>query len=409
MDEAAVPPPEPNVAYKSPAGRPSHHILRAVIPIVLVVAMVVVGLILAHPNNKSAGSIGTAHLLVDDRSKAQISLTDTAGKTTYNISYPKFSYVDYQASSPQGKLLLSSGAGTPTESFLFAVNGKLQSLPAASLKALHSSSYIDNMHDVYFLDENNVVYTTCDSGSTCKVENLDLSSGKAKQVVDTGAKSLIPQLPSAYLIGLSSDRHLAYVHTMTANKLGKDATAIYAIDLNGKVKSSWSLPNDAGYSVSLAPDTGHVVFKTGTKSSSTVVNLDLHTKKSSKVKWTKGEIVDQPSTFVWSPDSKKVFFWGSDSILPRQKAAATFDINSAYLDITSNQIVDLQTVKDSAHNQVADHGWLDSDNVVYEQNTASQAYSFSSPTPTIYKQNVKSKAITKFNNLPGILRHIVYY
>jgi hypothetical protein len=408
MAEVEVPS-EPYATSQPPAGWPHRHIMRAVIPLLLVVIVIVAGLLLADRDKSKTGSTGTAHLVLNDTKQSKIITTDKSGKQLFSLAYPEFSYMNVEAASPKGSLLLSRGIGSTSEGFVLLVNGKDQNLPAASTKALHSAIVLNGSHQVYFADENDLLYVTCPSGKNCQLMNLKLDSGQTKTLADTGAKPVIATLPPVYLLGVSPDGKTAYVRTLAANKLGKNVGGVYALNLDGKVTNNWALDQAAGYTPRLSPDAKQIVYKTGNKDSTSINNLNLTINKTYKAKWTGGEITSLPTAFSWSPDSKKVFFWGSDSILPRPKADTSFDIKLAYLDIGSSKITDLQVIKDSAHNQVAYHGWLDNDNVIYEQDTTTQAYAFSNSTAAVFKQNIGSKAIAKFNNLSGQLNQVVYY
>lgn len=408
MEDSSVPLPEPTLEQK-PTGSSRRRLLRAVFPIIIVIIIIILGLLLAGPIKKKTVAPEQAHLLLDNTAKSQLVMADTSGKQLYSLSYPKFSYMHFEAVSPNGEILASRGLSTKDQSYILVVNSKAKDLPTASVEALSSAIVLNSTNQLYFTDENNVVYVDCTK--TCKLMLLNLLSGDSRTIIDTGTRPLIPQLPPVYPLGLSADRQTVYVRTLLGSKLGRKTAAVYAVGLNGKVSNSWDLPAEADYTPSLSPDSQKIVYRVDdlNSKSAKISVLDIKTGKTTSAKWSNGEIVDQPGSLAWSPDSQKVVFWGSNSILPHPDQNATFDINLAYLNITDAKITNLSTVKDSAHNQIAYHGWLDSGTVIYEQDSASQANTFSSATPTIYKQNVAGGTATKFDKLPGKLLQSVYY
>lgn len=402
-------PSEPYANQAPPAGWPKRHILRAVLPLVLVVVVIIVGLILATDSRSSSGGSGNAHLVLDNKSQSKLTLNDKSGKLLYGLSYPQNSYINFEASSPKGEVLLSRVISANTYSYIFAAAGKQLPLPAATTKALNSAVFVSGSHQVYFTDENDVVYTSCPAAKSCQLMNLNILSGDVKTIIDTGAKPIIPTLPTVYPLGVSADGKTVYVRTLTANKLGKTAAGLYALSLQGKVTGSWSLGVDADYTPKLSPDAKQVVFKTGHQAQTTLNTLNLKLNKVYKTASNSGEIADLASTFSWSPDSKKVFFWSSNAILPRSKIDSTFPINLAVLDVTSSKITNLQTINDSAHNQIGYHGWLDNKTVIFEQDAARQPYVFDGTSSQILKQAIDGKSATKVGSLSGNLKQVIFY
>ncbi|HVX58273.1 MAG TPA: hypothetical protein VG964_00880 [Candidatus Saccharimonadales bacterium] len=408
MAEVEVPS-EPYATSQPPAGWPKRHILRAVLPLLLVVAVIIAGYILATDNKSGSTTSGDAHLVLDNRSQSKINVTDKTGKQLYSFAYPTNSYMSVEASSAQGEVLLSRVISANTFGYTLLSGGKNLSLPAASAKALNSAVYFGGSHQVYFTDEQDVTYASCPSGKTCQIMMLNLLSGDSKVVADTGAKPIIPTLPTAYPLGVSPDGKTIYVRTLAANKLGKTVYGLYALNQQGKVSGNWDISADADLTPKLSPDAKQVVFKTGSKDQTTINTLDLSLKKTHKASWSGGQLTDLTNTFSWSPDSKKVLFWGSNAILPRQNPNASFPINIAVLDVPSSKITNLQTISDSAHNQIVYQSWLDGGNIVYEQDSATQAYVFSGASSQIYQANVSKKAVSKFNNLSGNLAQVIFY
>lgn len=410
MEKSSVPLPEPAMASGLPPHRLKQKLLKTALPFIVVIAVVIVGLLVAG-SNKSKATPVTAHLLVDNTAQSQISLTSASGQPVYSVGYPKFSYLNFEAVSPKGELLLSSGITTSGESYLYVVSGKVKTLPLATTKALRSAIVLNSSHRLFFTDENDVIYVSCPTNAACQLNSLNLEDGQTKLIVNTGAKPVIAQLPPVYPLGLSTDRQTVYLRTLSGNRLGQSAAAVYAVNLNGRVIKSWDMPLNADYTPSLSPDASRVVYKAfGQKpSSAKITTLDIVTGKTFSADWSKGALADQPDVFSWSPDSKKVLFWGSDSILPRLKIDSTFDINLACLDVSSSKLSDLGTIKDSAHNMVGYHGWLDDNDIVYEQDSTTQAYAFDKNTPQIYKENINGKTADKLSGVSGNLLQSIFY
>jgi len=411
MEKNDPSPPAPNrVRSIVSIVRPNHRRLATVLGLAASVALIIaVGIFLATRNNSSTGS-GAAHLVLDSPDKNAAIVTDASGKQIYKLSYPQFSYLNYEASSPRGELLLSLGITTDGEGFVFSASSKAQTLPGDTTKDLHSAIVLDSSHHIFFSDEDNVVYITCPEASTCKLVSLNLRSAKLQIVADTGVKSSGTQLPSVYPLGLSPDHKTVYLRTLVANKLGSDAAAVYGVSLKGKVTGDWILSRNADYTPSLSPDAKQVVYKTGDSHSGiTLTNLNLGSKQAFQAKWTGGEIADSTAALVWSPDSKKVLVSGSNSLLPRPAFDTAFDTTIGYLDTPSSQVFSIQTIKDSAHNRLGSLGWLDNSNVAYELDSSTRTYDFTTPSTQTLKLNIKSQSPTKLSSAKGSLKQIIFY
>ncbi|HEU5005211.1 MAG TPA: hypothetical protein VFT49_03955 [Candidatus Saccharimonadales bacterium] len=403
---------QPSTKSLSPAW-PERHIIHVILPFILLIIVVIGGLWLASRDDGSSASSGSPHLVIDDYNSSTLYLSDANGKQQYKQSYPKFSYLNFEASSPKGKVLLSRGITTAAEDFSIISDGKAQTLSAAATKALHQAIVLDNSHHSFFLGEDNLVYVTCPQTGTCKLMNLDLSSNQAKQVIDTGAKPAFTGLPPIYPLGVSSDDKTIYLRTTVDNKLGKTAAAVYAVDSKGKVSNSWSMPRNADYTPVLSPDTKQIVYKisgsiTEAKSGISISILNLSNNKTSTAKWTGGEISDTPDSLVWSPDSRKVLIVGSNALLPGAQTTSTYDVNFGYLDAASNQITKLPSVKDSTHHQVVNPAWLNDDAVVYEQDTSTKANDFSNPQVQIDKLSLGGN-VSQIKTPAGELKATIFY
>lgn len=387
-----------------------HRWLPAVIAALVIIAAVVSAIVITDKNGGGSAPIKPAHLLFVDAKTNKITAADQNLKEQYKIAYPKYSYANFEASSPKGETLFSLSIGSPASGAVFIKDGKAQTLGDKTVQALRSSIILDSSYRAFFTDEDNILMVTCPAGASCKLVRLDINSGGTQQILDTGAVSS-SILPSVYLLGVSDDGKTAYLRVMADNKLSSNKAAVYEVDLAAnKVIKTHTVTTDAGYSPALSPDKKKIVYKTTDSKGDVAIRiLDLGSGKETTAAWKKGALPNTPSLFQWSPDSQKVSFISSDSFLPRPKQDSTFPIYLAYLDIAKDTVTELQTINDSAHNNIASLGWLDTKNVVYEQDNSIQPYDYASPTVRLFKQDVSTKKISDLKVSNGQFIQIVRY
>lgn len=337
----------------------------------------------------------TAYLLLADYSKNQAIIKDTSGKDIAKADFPyPSSYLIQHSVTPSGAVLMSVGTGSSNETFFFANRQSKTALSKEVNQALASAVTLNGKHNIVFINEDAALYVVCPASQTCKLSRLNIISGKNEVVADSGVAGS-PFSP-VYLIGTSGNKKSVYLRVSGANKFGSDNSALYKFDLVAKKASSIvKLPFDAGQNLSLSPNEKRLIYKTGGLGKEIEFKLvDLTTSKETKVTWTKSEISNLPSTFIWSPDGQRILFMASNSIT-RATAASDNPQKLAYLDTKDNKITELQTITKTYLNSIFYYSWLDNDNIIYEQAITAKENDFANAKKEIYKQSTESKEIYK--------------
>ena len=387
-----------------------HLSRRRTISLLVIAMLVAVGVIaFALWNNLApAPSVKSAHPFYADSTKNVMTLTDSAAKVTSTIPYPPNAYVNYEAVAPDGGTLLSLSITTSSGGFIFIKNGKAQTLSDEAIKILRSAIVLDSSHRVSFTGDNTVVLVIC--GSTCKLVNLNLLTGKTVDIVDSGvAPSNV--LAPVYPLGISTDAKSVYLRVIGANKLGKENGALYKVDLNShNILRVVPMSQDVGYTLSLSPNKSKLIYKLGGNGSPVSLHvMDVASGEKTTANWDKGDIADQPSAFHWSPDSSKILFQTINIILPPDVSATSAKpIVTAYLDVPKMTVTELQSFNDPSHHNIPYQAWLNISQVIYELDTSSKSYDFTKPDIKVYSQDISSKKTT---NLPGLgrLTQVVYW
>lgn len=365
---------------------------RKFTPSLAIILIIIAGLVTVYFVRKTAVNHTTVNvrLLFANSSTDKLTVTNTSAKQLYQLNYPLSSYPSFVAAAPDGQLLAGVSPGSNLEGFILARDNKAAKLSDSVLSSLRSSALMGTSNQIYFTDNQTAVYLTCPD--TCKLTRLNIVTGQTETVADTGVKTA--QLAQVYLLGLSSDKKSIFIRTMDANKLGKDADAIYQVDSGtGKVQKETKIPAGVGYDLSLSPDGKSCIYSTGGYNSNIVLHVvDTATGKDTATKWVKDQLGGNTTTFSWAPDSKKVVFATVHITLPPDyKGGQPRNTLIAYLDIAKKTVTTLQTVVDQSKTMINYIGWLDNDTVAYNQQDATSANDFSSPTNQAFKQNITSK------------------
>lgn len=381
-------------------------LLPAATVTLLIIATLAVVLIVRKTTSPSM--LATTRLLFADSSASKLIIADSANKPQYQLSYPLYSSPNFAAVAPNGQLLVVLSPGSNQEGFILAQGNKAISLSASLINTLRTSTVVGGSNQIFFSNSSTAIFVAC--ADTCKLMSLDIASGRTKAIVDTGAKTAFP-VP-AYLLGLSTNNQSAFMRVIGDNKLGKDISAIYQIDLgSGTVLRQINVPIEAGYDVSLSPSRSSYIYWTGGSTTEVVLHvIDVTTAKGTVVKWQKDLLDGELSAFSWSPDGKKVLFASTHITLPTITAQSNpRNTTIAYLDLTKKTVVNLQTIKDQSRTMVTYLGWLDNDDIVYNQQNSSHSYDFSSPTNQAYKQNISSKQAIKLGDSSRQLLQVFRY
>jgi hypothetical protein len=398
---------KPKSAGPTTSEIPSANLITPIVAAVIVLA-IVVGALLQLKNN-AASTASPAHLFYSDSQKQEFIQTDKAGKVIYQTSIKKYGNSNFEAFSPDGNVLLSTGSG-PAANFLVVKGNLAQGLNSSAVKILRTAVSLNNSHNLFFTDPNHVAGVTCDQNTNCKVTVVNIYTDQYQEVIDTGIT--YSQLPvSVYPVGLAADSNSIFIRTLAANKLGKDDNAIYQVDFrNSKVIKSTKLAPGSGYSIALSPDEKQAAHLTVDLDGKQVINIvDLTSGKDRSTQWFGAAVADQPLTLQWSPDGNKILFQASDSILPRSEFADTKPISLAYLDVAKNKTVNLTTILDSAHHNVSYFGWLDNETAIYNLQSSKATYDFTSASSQTFKVDLNSKKAKNQNAPSGNLVQIGFW
>lgn len=374
------------------------------IAMALLVALLVISVI--RDNSENASLNKGAYLVYADYSQSKVILRDAEGREISKSDFPyPSSYVRYEATSPNGAVLLSVGTDTPNETFFFLNQREKIDITKEVSQKLASAVKVDAQHNMAFIGEDSLVFTACPAAENCKLFKLNFKTGKTEELVDTGVAGAA--FTPAYLLGSSKDNKSVYLRVSGKNKLSSDSSAVYKIDLTTKKATAIKVPIEAGLNMALSPDEKTLVYKTGGLGQPIEFKLvDTATGKESKVTWEKAEISNSATAFRWSPDSRRVLFSSSSSIA---KATASKDnpIKLAYLDVKENKIIDLQTISKTHLNYLLHYNWLGADDVIYGQAVGAKEND-PNPKKEIYKLPISSKKPTKVE-ASALLEQVVFY
>ncbi|HET7528726.1 MAG TPA: hypothetical protein VFJ84_00660 [Candidatus Saccharimonadales bacterium] len=381
--------------------------------VLLVVAAAIAGglLVKDHKNKNQSSAAHGVRLIYTDSVKGRLSLADNAGDILARAPAPVKVYATYEALSPDGGALVSFGSPGPQESF--AMVGGSQSITADSQKALRTADYQGGSHNMVFINDNTVLYTVCSPSATCKIVALNLSRGKTFQVADTGLKA---QAPSSfcYLVGKSDDGASVYLRVSGQNSLGKSASAVYQVNSShGNVVRTIQVPVYAGFDLSLSPDAGALAFsgakaEKGGKAHAVIYVLNTESGSQISVGWPQAAAGSIGGKLEWSPDGHKLLMRTIALRGPAGSKQAPQPIYLAYLDISSAQITDLQTINDTRLNELLSSGWLDNSRIVYDQLASAKSGDFTSAQSTVYKQDISSKTSAPFGGTAGQLLGVAF-
>lgn len=369
--------------------------------ILLVIAAVIAGSLFVKDHDKKGGASAerTVRLVYTDPAKGQVYLADNTGKVLANSTIPVNSYASYEALSTDGSALVAVGSPGPQEDFLMV--GGSQIISDDSEKALKTADYQGGSHNFVFIDDSTLLYTVCAPKTTCKIDALNLATGKSHQVADTGLQAQTAGY--CYLLGKSPDGRTVYLRVSGQNKLGKSTSAVYQVDAShGKVLETVQVPAYAGFDMSLSPDGKTLAYSGGTTGKNGQVQaviylLDADSGKQTSVKWEQAGPNGMVGRLEWSPDGKKLLMLTAAINTQAGSKQAPTPIYLAYLDTSTNQITNLLTVTDTRLNSVLSGGWLNDEQVVYDRLVATSPSAFTTAKSIVYKQDISSKNPNTFS------------
>jgi hypothetical protein len=372
---------------------------------ILLLLLVGIPLYAYYVHTGPAGS-QTLKMIFSSFDKGEIYITDSAGKQVAKTTYPKYTRLNFQAASPDGNILVSTGANTAGETFMVLQNSTLKKLSAETVKKLHESTLVGLSHHLYFADESTVLMVVCPAPAECTLDSLNLGSGEQKTIIKTGLQQATALFPQAFLVGYSENQ--AYLRLNGTNKLGK-SSAVYKIDTTQKkVVSSSIVPASVGYSLSLSPDHTKIAYPMVDAKNKTVVHiLDLASGKEQKIDWNLGTMPNTEA-LKWSPDSKKILGQTQSFVLPPGSKEAAQPIKTGYIDLDKQAVVALQQIADSLYATLVYQDWLDNGTVVYQAQKSSKPGDFTKPTWQTATQDISSKKISDLRAPAGDLARVFY-
>jgi len=386
------------------------------IAVLVLIGLAIVGYALFGSSGKS-GHNYTSELVYADYNEGNISLADKTGKQTSKSNLPEFNLLNYQAIAPNGGVLVNLNGGMDNESFIFTHNNTQKTFTGDSAKLLSSAVLVQDSHQMFFKDENTVLFTACaDSSASCSLHSFNVSNSTNSKLLDTGVKQASQHTPSVYLVGYAPTQHLAYVRVVnSANKFGSSTNAIYEIDINNsKVTRNFNMPPSASSTATLSPDGNKLAYITyDTKGNSTVNVLDLSNASVQKVSWNKGPLSTDPGALKWSPDSSKILTQNINIVKPSDVAAndkTQAPVVIAYIDLTSNNAIHtIQQINDPSQEAIGSLGWLDNSQIVYQMKKSTKVNGLAGTTNQTVKQKVSGGAATTLQTPSGDLTQVALY
>jgi hypothetical protein len=380
------------------------HSQAAIIISALVIVAVVVAAVFTEGRHKDVPAVGrTPHYLLLQQKKAQLNLLDSNFGNLYQMATTSL-YVNAEAGIPYGGALVSENAGQRFS----LLNTKSSTLSADDTAVLGTAVKLGAPHNIYMTDTNTALYISCQSDQNCLLKRLDLATAKDQTIVDTGVKADSVFVP-VYLLGVSPDFKFVFLRSEKPSNLGKDASAVYKIDLaSHKQVGKTAVPAAASYNTVLSPDQKTLAYKTGGFGQELVIHfVDISTGKVTDVKWAKGEINNTPQALVWSPDSKNLLFEAKETIMMSTTAKDNPE-KLVNVDVAKKTTTELQNFKDIFHHNVDVYGWADDSTAVYAVNDGNGP-SDSNSTSQIYKLPLGSKNPVKAIAPTGQLVGIAYW
>lgn len=388
-----------------------HQNARTLIGATIMVFVLLVGLLLfLNSRQTTDDSVGqqTAIVLFADYSQSKLVVHDRTGREVSKTDFPyPSSYVRHHATSPNGSALLSVGSGTSNEAFFFANRTNKVDFSSEAAAALASAVMLNGRHNILLISEETAVYVTCPEGQTCRLIRLNIKTGQSDTVTDSGVVSA-PFAP-VYLLGAGSDKKSVYLRVVGANKFGSETSAVYKIDLvSGKAASKTKVALEAGQNLAMSPDKTKLIYKTGGFGQPAELRvIDMSSGKEAKVVWDKAEIANTTDAFQWSPDSQKVLFLASESIV-RPTAAADNPQRLVYFSLKDNQVRQIISLSQTYSKTITYYNWLDNENIIYKQLIADKENDFTNAKQEVYKLSIGSNSSAKVDT-PLQLEKVVFY
>ena len=371
--------------------------------VIMAAVLIGIGLYAWHTDQgTSANSNTQAQLIFADSAKGQVYITNDSSQQLSSYSFVKNSYLGFEANDASGDVLFSLNANTPGESFMLLKSGSLKSLPTEVVQRLRLSVTVGASANLYLADSNTALTVACtDPNSTCVLESVNLTSGEATPIVDSGVAQTDPNSPQVFLVGYSAGARSAYLRVIGANKLGNSTSAVYRIDINSKqVTGSYSVPQSAGYAIAVSPDNAKLAYHTPGQST-TVHVLNMSDGQDQNVTINSSSLANLAGAIRWSPDSQKL-------LVQTQGKTSASPTQSVFISLSKKSVTTLQQIDNSSLGIIYYQDWLDNANVIYQTITTGVAYNYANTNSNTltFQQNVFNKMTANFNSPGGNLLQV---
>jgi hypothetical protein len=341
-------------------------------------------------------------------------LADANGKQIYSTPVSG----SYEAASP-GKQVLVSSYDNDTQLSTFTLigkDGKIVPINQAAQKTMGDKKNVNRTF--VMLQDNIVLEAVCTNAGSkdnnCKILQINLVSGEQKTLLETTAPIPFTTGESIFnFVGNSSDNKVAYIQANGPTKLGESASAVYNFDpTSSKTTLLYEFPKDRDVeNLSVSHDSKKLIYSmqgggSSSEGSATIYTVKIATKKENALIWNE-EISGGAYPFVWSQDNNKVSAVGFKLVTGQISSIGPLTL--AYINFEQNKITNLQTIEDSAHQNIEKLYWLDSSTLAYGIDNTNNPHNFSSSTGQVFKQDLNVKTGTVLNAPAGHLERVIFW
>jgi hypothetical protein len=366
------------------------------------------------PAPTTSSAVKTPHLFITDHKNMKVALADSTGKQIYSTSVS--AGMNFEASSP-GKQIFMSSYDNNTQKTTFSLldkEGKLVPINQAVQQVLGKKAYLNR--SFVMLEDNDALEAVCEAQSTgkdndCKILQLNLVSGDQKTLLETNVSSPFTTGESVFnFVGSSADHKLAYIQIVGPTKLSPNDQAVYSFDpTTSQINPVYVLPKERSVeNLSISPDDKKLIYSTQTNnaSASTIYTANIATKKENSISWDKN-ISGGALPFVWTQDNAKVSVIGFKQITGQVSSIGPLTL--AYIDFDQNKMTTLQTIEDSAHQDIERLYWQDNSTLLYDTSVSSSYHDFTNSIDQIYTQSLSANTGTKVSAPSGRLDMVIYW
>jgi hypothetical protein len=359
----------------------------------------------------TAAASKTPYLFITDYQERKVILADSSGKQIYSTDVS--GTPTFEASSPGKQVLLSSYDNNTqvTTVTLLGKDGKVVAISPSAQKILTDKNYLNRTFAM--LEDNVVLAAVCTSAgskdNTCKILKVDLLTGDQKVLLETTAPSAFTTGESIFnIVGKTGDNKAIYLQADGPTKLGASESAVYSFSpSDSKAALVYEFPKDRSVeNLSISPDGKKLIYdgQNSNATSTTIYTVGIAGKKENSINWDKN-ISGGAYPFVWAQDNNKVSMVGFQTVTGQVSSIGP--ITLAYIDFGKNKLTELQTIQDSAHQNIQRLYWRDNSTLLYGADTSTAYHDFSNSTGQVYTQALTAKNSTKLNAPAGHLSSVI--